>query len=88
MNSKKVHIEPTKITLKEFFERWLEDYAKTSLRETSYEIYHSYIHQHIIPELGSIPLQKLQPMHLQRFYNKQLKTGRVVVKEVWLHRPS
>lgn len=72
-----MYVEPSKTTLKEYFVRWLEDYAKTALRPTSFQTYYTLIHQHIIPSIGHITLQQLQPMHLQRFYNEQLQKGRV-----------
>ncbi|MBA4543961.1 MULTISPECIES: site-specific integrase [Thermoactinomyces] len=70
-------VEPAKTTLKEYMERWLEDYAKTALRPSTLQTYKTYINAHIIPTLGAITLQQLQPMHLQRFYNEKLTNGRV-----------
>jgi integrase len=72
-----MYVEPSKTTIKEYFEQWLEDYAKSALRPTSFQTYYTLIHQHIIPSIGHITLQQLQPMHLQRFYNEQLQRGRV-----------
>jgi integrase len=71
-----MYVEPSKTTIKEYFEQWLEDYAKSALRPTSFQTYYTLIHQHIIPSIGHIT-QQLQPMHLQRFYNEQLQRGRV-----------
>lgn len=70
-------IEPSKTTIKEFFERWIEDYARNALKPTTFQTYTTYINTHIIPSLGSIPLQKLQPTHLQRFYSEKLANGRL-----------
>lgn len=34
------------------------------------------VNQHLIPELGTIPLLKLQPLHLQEYYSRALISGR------------
>ena len=39
--------------------------------------YTNYIENHIIPGIGSIPLDKLTTIQIQRFYNNLQKTGRV-----------
>jgi integrase len=70
-------VEPSKTTLKEYLEQWIEDYAKTTLRPSTLQTYKTYINNHIIPSLGSFTIQQLQPMHLQRFYNEKLTNGRV-----------
>lgn len=70
-----MYVEPNKITLGEFLERWLEDYAQSALRPSTLDTYSIYTRKHIIPSLGSIKLNQLQPMHLQRFYTEKLEHG-------------
>jgi integrase len=71
------YIEPQKTTLGNYLSRWLDDYASTALRPTTFETYSALIRTHIIPSLGAVTLQQLQPMQLQRFYNEKLEQGRV-----------
>jgi integrase len=70
------YFEPAEITLKEYLNRWLEDYAKLNVRPSTYQNYKTLIEKHIIPALGDIPLKKLRPMHLQRLYADKLQGGR------------
>ncbi|WP_084731642.1 N-terminal phage integrase SAM-like domain-containing protein [Seinonella peptonophila] len=60
--------------LKEFLKRWLEDYGRNSLKPTSFENYSRLIQ---VPSLGKYTLQKLQDVHIQRFYNENLENGRI-----------
>src|SRR6266481_7063241 len=41
----------------------------------TFERYLGIVHDHLVPELGSIPLQKLQPLHVQACYSKELLQG-------------
>ncbi len=66
-------VEPDKITLGYWLDRWLNDYKKTRLRPTTWETYETMARVHIKPAIGHIPLQKLQAADLQRLYNQKLK---------------
>jgi integrase len=69
-------IKPGKTTLAEYLERWLKDYAWPNLAPRTSEGYETIVKQHLIPELGNIPLTLLRPEHLQRYYSKMLSSGR------------
>lgn len=62
------------ITLAQFIERWLKDYAKKQLKATSLKGYNDLIPV-ILQALGHIKLAKLQPHHLQEFYNNLSENG-------------
>src|SRR5690606_21154871 len=47
------YVEPTKLTLGEFLERWLRDYAEPKLKPTTVSRYTSITKQHLIPALRS-----------------------------------
>ena len=49
---------------------WYENHSKTKIRPTTQETYESRIRLHIIPEIGSIPLNKLTQNDLQQFYGR------------------
>ncbi len=69
-------LKPNKITLAEYLERWLKDYAWPNLAPRTAEGYEHIIHRHLIPALGSRPLSQLRPEHLQRYYSEKLSGGR------------
>ena len=55
---------------------WYENHSKPKIRPTTQETYESRIRLHIIPEIGSIPLNKLTQNDLQQFYGRLKKSGR------------
>ena len=55
---------------------WYENHSKPKIRPTTRETYESRIRLHIIPEIGSIPLNKLTQNDLQQFYGRLKKSGR------------
>jgi len=64
------YIEPTKITLAQWLQEWLDKYKKVKIKPSTYELYESLIKIIINPELGNIPLKDLRPIQIQSFYNK------------------
>jgi integrase len=69
-------IEPSKLTVSEFLHKWSRDYAETNVSPKTLERYCSIINQHLVPAFGSLPLAKLQPLHIQAHYSSLLKGGR------------
>ncbi len=56
-------------TLGAWIKLWYEVYAEPRLREKTKDYYLNYIDNHIIPELGNTPLEKLTTIQIQKFYN-------------------
>jgi len=67
------YFEPAQVTLGEYFVKWLNDYGKPNLKQTTLDSYESFIRLHIIPTIGNIPIKDLRPAHVQRLYVQ--KTG-------------
>ena len=67
--------EPTKLTVTQFLDRWLEDSAKPTIRESTYENYRLMIRLHIVPYIGGVVLSKLTPAHVQGMQSRILNTG-------------
>lgn len=68
-------VEQSRQVVAELLRYWLETYAKHRVRPTTYEGYSGTVNIHLIPGLGSIPVQKLTPGHLQQFYADKLARG-------------
>ena len=68
-------VKPTKLTVGEFLQRWLEAYAATHVRSRSLEGYQDRA-KHLIEHLGNIPLSDLRPDHLLAYYAEKLVGGR------------
>ena len=71
------YIKPKKTSLGLFLEQWLQDYASTNTAPRTYERYAEIVRLHLIPNLGNILLTKLTPEHLQTYYAKALRSGRI-----------
>jgi integrase len=62
---------------------WYQNHCKPRLRPKTQEEYEGRIYQHIIPELGNIPLGKLTKNDLQQFYNRLKTQGRLTQTELY-----
>jgi hypothetical protein len=60
-------IEPSRMRLSTLLERWLEDAARPSIRQTTYYSYKGIIKNHIDPDRRH-DLGHPQPVHIQRLY--------------------
>ena len=66
---------PGKITVSEYLNRWLDDYARPNTAPKTHMRYEEVIRLHLVPVLGSIPLAKLRPLHIQEAYRRALAKG-------------
>ena len=74
------HVDITRIgkyTVAEWVRLWFDTYSKPNIREQTAYYYSNYIEKHIVPGIGSIKLDKLTTLQIQRFYNKLKTSGRV-----------
>ena len=57
---------------------WYQKECKPRIRPKTQADYENRIYQHIIPELGAIPLAKLTAANLQQFYSRLKEGGRLL----------
>ena len=75
------YIEPSKLTVGDWVQTWLNDYKAMKLRETTLDLYQWTFDKYITPNLGGIHLQDLRGDHVQRLYKQILdaeKSSRLV----------
>ena len=65
----------------EWLDFWYQNYVKPQIRPTTQANYEAKIYQHIIPELGKIPLNQLAQKDLQQFYARMKMGGRLIRTE-------
>ena len=70
------YCKPSRLTLGSWLTEWLDSYIATHVTPRTQESYRSIICRHVLPALGLIPLNQLQPRHLQDYYAKALTVGR------------
>lgn len=68
-------LEPTKISLAEYLKRWL-DAVRPNLAPSTERRYEDLLRHQVIPHIGTIPLSKLRPLHVQQLYARLQENGR------------
>lgn len=62
-------------TVEQFLRDWLENTVKVSVRPATYISYEHHIRNHIVPDIGRLPLRKLAPQHVRAMLNRKLASG-------------
>ena len=68
--------EDSKISLGEWLDRWLEEYAAPSVRASTLEGYRGYIQRNIKPHLGDKPVGKITTEDIRKLYRELQAHGR------------
>ena len=71
------HVDPSKLSIGEFLERWLTDYAASAVSGKTLERYREHVDKHLVPGLGTISLKDLKPLDIQGYYARALASGRL-----------
>lgn len=83
------YVEPTKITVKQWCNDWLENYKRHEIKPKTFECYRNIIRLHIEPLIGHVALKELRPEIVQRLYksvsDKGLSARTVTLTHVTLH---
>lgn len=78
-------VEESKLSVAAFLDRWLLDSVKGSTRPTTYESYSSHVENYIKPNVGSIKLAKLMPLHVARIYSTMAADGKSARLQQMVH---
>jgi integrase len=70
------YVEPNKITVREFVERWLRDWATPNVSNKTYTRYEQLLRKHVCGRLGERPIQKVTAAHLQGLYAALQRDGK------------
>lgn len=74
--SKGTLVEPSKETVAELVSRWLEKTAPTEVGPSTLRLYTNVFTWYVNPHLGSAPISKLRPEHIQDMQQAILKAGK------------
>ena len=69
--------EESSMTLSQWLDKWLEEYIKGTIRESTLDGYRRDLNNHVIPYLGEKPLRKVAAADLRSLYQELLKGGRI-----------
>jgi integrase len=73
--AKGTYLEPSKLTLSQFVDQWLE-HVEPRVAPRTFERYREIARKNLVPLLGQIILTKLRPDQISAAYAKALKSGR------------
>ncbi len=68
-------VEPTKMTVRDRFTQWIDNYATPNLSPATVESYRFIATKHIYPRLGDITLTALRAQSVQSLYSDMVKSG-------------
>lgn len=77
---------PGRITVAEYLRQWLSVHAKANTAPKTFRRYEQLIRVHVVPVVGSIPLTKLRPLHIQEVYTQVLQKGLSAQTALHCHR--
>ena len=69
------YVEPQRLTVNDLLERWLSS-RESKVGARTLAVYREIVKKHLAPALGALRLEKLQPFHLDEYYEKKLREGR------------
>jgi integrase len=70
-----VLVDASKETLSDFMNRWDTDWASHNVSLKTAERYRQLLVNQIRPHLGTVPMQRIKPIHLNSLYATLLKSG-------------
>lgn len=81
-----IYVEPSKHSVEEYLNMWLQNYAKSNVAPSTYRSYKEIISNHISPKIGNIELSKLKPFQIQEMYTKLSETHLSSTTILYIHR--
>jgi integrase len=69
------YVDGNKFTVAEFLDRWMRDWAEVHNSPKTQQNNAQLIKAYITPHIGTVPLQKLKPLHLSELYAELLREG-------------
>ena len=66
---------PNKITVALWMTEWLSTFCEGKVKLLTFQGYQGIIKNHIVPAIGSLELQAVKGLHIQRLYNTMTRAG-------------
>ena len=66
-------VEPSRMTLNEYLDKWLLESAKQRVRERTFESYERMLRLYIRPGIGDRKVAQLSPLQIQAVYNQMIE---------------
>jgi integrase len=62
-------------TVEKWLLHWLEEIARPNIRESSYQAYRTAITMHLLPVIGNLRLDRLEPEHIETIHRRMTDAG-------------
>jgi integrase len=62
-------------TVEKWLLHWLEEIARPNIRDSSYQAYRTAITKHLLPVIGNLRLDRLEPEHIEAVYRRMADAG-------------
>jgi integrase len=69
------YIEPTRVSVNEYLDQWLESAARPRVREATHVWYRDLLKHHVRPSIGNERLSAIRPLDVQTIYTKMQQRG-------------
>ncbi|NMA63656.1 MAG: site-specific integrase [Syntrophomonadaceae bacterium] len=69
------YVEPSRLTLKEFSQRWTRDYVDKGLAPATRKTYKDKLKNRVLPALGHLKLEEIKPLHLLDYFSNLEEDG-------------
>lgn len=67
------YVDTSKITVGDFIERWLKDWAASHVSPATLQGYENKLRRHVVRHIGDLPLQRLRAIELNELYGALVK---------------
>ncbi len=81
-----IDIAPERLTVNQYLERWLVDYASARVAPSTLIRYRGLLRVHVAHRIGGQLLARLKPIHLQEVYSAMLRDGSAPRTVLHVHR--
>lgn len=73
-------------TVEKWLLHWLEEIARPAIRDSSYQAYRTAVAKHLVPAIGKIRLDRLEPEQIEVIYRRMIKAGAKPATAHQVHR--
>ena len=80
------YVEPTEMTLAEYLDHWVRNYAEIAVRPRTLKGYHSIIRSHLKKNFGSVKVKHLTASQVQEYYAMCIRAGLSAHTVTHIHR--
>ena len=73
-------------TVEKWLLHWLEEIARPNIRDSSFQAYRTAITKHVLPVVGNVRLDRLEPENIEAVYRRMLDAGAKPATAHQVHR--